>query len=259
MNSSLYIKAVACAVAMGFLPAHAASETSKQNISNIEQHITSYSVGLGVTRLIYNPNSMGATLSINNPNDFPVLAQTTITSENRKGDAPFIVTPPLFRLDGKQQSRLKVVMTGEVSAKDRETLYWLCATGIPPEKGDEWAKGEREAKPKEALLDVKVKLSQCVKLMVRPSDVKDKPENVAAQLKWTRNGDVLKGQNPTPFYMNLSTLSVAGKIIGAPAYIPPFGTTNYVLPKGSAASGKVSWKILNDFGGESGPFEAALQ
>lgn len=48
--------------------------------TRIEQNTTTYSVGLNTTRLIYTPASQGASLTISNPNSFPILAQSKVTA-----------------------------------------------------------------------------------------------------------------------------------------------------------------------------------
>lgn len=229
----------------------------KTTATRVEKKIQSWSVGLGATRIIYDPSSVGATISVNNPNDYPVLVQSKVSDATRQGGAPFVVTPPLFRLDAHQQSNLRVIMTGDVAAKDRETLYWMCATGIPPEQGDEWAKGDNKHAADTAFVNVKIKASQCIKVLVRPPVIKGGPDQEATSVTWTVEGGKLKATNPTPYYMNLISLNVDGQNISQPELIAPMSSTTYSL-NGKQAR-KINWKIVNDFGGESGPFEALVR
>lgn len=241
-----------CAVVAGILSVQA---MAAENTTKVEQHTRTYSVGLDQTRVIYNPATSGAVISVNNPNDFPVLVQSSVNSANENsGVAPFLVTPPLFRLDPKQQSRLRVVMTQDVKIKDKETLYWLCVMGIPPEQGDSWAEGALAKATNTASLNVNVRMSMCIKLIVRPEDVKGKPQDVTSAVTWRREGGKLVASNPTPFYMTLKTLSVGGKEVPDVNFIPPMKSRAFTVPQG--ASGKVSWTIVNDLGGDSGPYEA---
>ncbi|NPE97657.1 Dr fimbrial biogenesis chaperone DraB, partial [Escherichia coli] len=68
--------------------------------------------------------------------DYPMLVQSEVLSEDQKSPAPFVVTPPLFRLDGQQSSRLRIVRTGGEFPSDRESLQWICVKGIPPKEDD---------------------------------------------------------------------------------------------------------------------------
>ncbi len=227
--------------------------------TKVNQKVESYSVGLGATRVIYTPASSGAVLSVNNPNDYPILVQSKVFAEDKKTAAPFVVTPPLFRLDGHQQSRVRIVQTGGQLPADRESLRWLCVTGIPPESDDAWAK-EADGKkptPKEATLDIKIKFTRCIKVLVRPGALKANPLDDGKALTWQRQGEALQANNPTPFYINLKTLSVGGKEIKEPDYVAPFSAHSFTLPKGAA--GQVQWTLITDQGGESRPYTAALQ
>ena len=215
-----------------------------------------FSVKLGATRVIYTPDSAGATLAVMNVQDYPMLVQSSVLAEDQKTAAPFVVTPPLFRLDGLQQNRVRVVRTGGTFAEDRETLYWLCVTGIPPKADDVWGKDAKPA-PQEATIEVQVRVSNCAKLFVRPSSLKGDPVERASSIVWSREGNQLKAANPTPFYMNLKDVSVGGKGVNNIGYLPPMGAKTFVLPAG--ATGQVQWHVVTDHGGDSREFQAALQ
>ncbi|MDK1711725.1 fimbria/pilus periplasmic chaperone [Serratia marcescens] len=226
---------------------------------NLKQTVESYSVALGATRVIYTPESGASDVSVTNSNDYPMLVQSLVYAEDRKSAAPFVVTPPLFRLDGHQTSRVRVIQTGGGMPADKETLQWLCVTGIPPENDDAWAKNKEGsvAVPKSATLDVKIKFSRCIKLLVRPSAIKSTPQDAAEGLVWQREGALLKVSNPSPYYVNLKTLSVGGKAIVQPGYLPPSGSHTYPLPAG--AQGAVQWSYITDLGGDSRTFQALLK
>ncbi len=189
-----------------------------------------FSLHLGTTRVIYNLDSSGASLTVMNDLDYPMLVQSEVLAENQKDPAPFVVTPPLFRLDALQSSRLRIVRTGGGVPEDRESLQWLCVKGIPPKHDDRWAeeKGADKKKADKATLQVNLSVSSCVKLFVRP-----------------------------PFYINISELSVGGKEVKEHRYISPYSSYEYEIPSG--ASGKVSWTVITDYGGKSKPFESELK
>ncbi|MEL3143508.1 fimbria/pilus periplasmic chaperone [Escherichia coli] len=218
-----------------------------------------FSLHLGATRVIYNLDSSGASLTVMNDLDYPMLVQSEVLAENQKDPAPFVVTPPLFRLDALQSSRLRIVRTGGVFPEDRESLQWLCVKGIPPKHDDRWAeeKGADKKKADKATLQVNLSVSSCVKLFVRPPAVKGPPEDAGGKVEWTKSGNKLKGNNPTPFYINISELSVGGKEVKEHRYISPYSSYEYEIPSG--ASGKVSWTVITDYGGKSKLFESELK
>ena len=222
----------------------------------IKSTTKSFTVKLGATRVIYQPGSSGSTLSVINPQDYPILVQSKAYGEDKTSDAPFIVTPPVFRLDGEQQSRIRIVQTGGTFPADRESLNWLCITGIPPKPDDAWSEGKGPA-PTEATLEVQLRINNCVKLLIRPAALKGEPTDVATSLTWRREGTRLIATNPTPFYMNLKTLTVGGKKVEGLDYIPPHDSRQFTLPSG--ASGSLEWTIITDYGGDSRRYQAQLQ
>ncbi|MGK4836235.1 fimbria/pilus periplasmic chaperone [Salmonella enterica] len=239
------------------------SMSSLQSIAaekiKVEKNSQEFGVKLGVSRLIYSPGSTGQSISVSNPSDYPMLVQSRVYSEDMKSKAPFVVTPPLFRLDGLQQNNLRIIRTGGDFAKDRETLQWLCVKGIPPKADDLWAK-DKEGKPavnKAVSLNLKLSVDNCIKLFVRPESIKGHPDDVASSLSWVRHGSQLKAVNDTPFYMNLSSLKIGNTDISDIHYVPPFSSYTFALPKGTA--GKVYWTVVTDYGGVSKVYQADIK
>ncbi|HAM3921902.1 TPA: fimbria/pilus periplasmic chaperone [Escherichia coli] len=230
----------------------AATESEVENTSKV------FSLHLGATRVVYNPDSSGESLMVINDQDYPMLVQSEVLTEDQKSHAPFVVTPPLFRLDGLQSSRLRIVRTGGVFPSDRESLQWVCVKGIPPKPEDKWAEGGSKKKQADKVsLQVQISVRGCVKLFLRPLAVKGHPDDVAGNVGWEKSGDKLKGVNPTPFYINLSKLKVGEKEIKGGHYIAPFSSYEYILPAGAA--GKVQWQVITDYGGKSKIFETKLK
>ncbi|CNB95581.1 chaperone protein [Yersinia frederiksenii] len=236
---------------------------AKEPNLHIIQH--KFSVKVGETRAIYPLSSVkGISLSMENPQDYPILVQTQIKGEDKHSSAPFVVTPPLFRLDAGMQGRVRVIRTGGSFPQDRESLQWLCLTGIPPKEGDMWDNGHHDKKKEtqDVSLDVRLSISTCMKLLVRPDQLKQKPEDVAGELTWHRDGNHLQVNNPTPFYISFSFIHLGDKNInlssaGENIYVAPFGERSFALPIDMAGTpSEISWKIINDLGAESQLFKA---
>ena len=193
------------------------------------------SITVGGTRLIYNGAENEASLPVSNSKDaVPYLIQSWIElSENSKEQVPFIVTPPLFRLDGGHENTLRVIYTGETSLpENRESVFWLNVKSIPSmTRSDE----------NRLLIAVKTRM----KLFYRPVALASENAGEA----WTRltfepRGERLVINNPTPFYVSLYSLTVGNKTISPPPMISPLSSVTV------AGSGKqVAWKAINDFGG----------
>lgn len=248
-------KLITALMATTLMAGAASSHATPVPASNIDTVTKPFSVKLGSTRLIYRPDSAGATLSVINPQDYPILVQSKVLAEDRKGAAPFLVTPPVFRLDANQQSRVRVVRTGGAEVTDRETLQWLCITGIPPKDDDVW--GSKKPAPGRATLEVSYRIQSCIKLMVRPSSLRASPMETGNSLTFSREGGKLKISNPTPYYMTLRDLKVGSAAVRTTDYVPPMGSQTFELPAGAA--GEVQWKVVTDYGGDSQLFKGVLQ
>ncbi|MGP2416892.1 fimbria/pilus periplasmic chaperone [Pantoea ananatis] len=241
-NTGKYAALLAGALLTLSVDSHATPQT--------ETMTNTFRVTLGATRVVYPERASGAQLSVSNPQGYPVLVQSSVTGQDRKSPAPFLVTPPLFRLEAGQQSRLRIIRTGGSLPGDRESLFWLCVKAVPP-SGD-----DRDGGTDKVSLSVNMAISTCDKLLYRPAGLKGDPEEGAGLLRWTREGATLRVSNPTPFYMNLKAVSVDGKPAGGLTYVPPQGSASLTLPPG--AGGVVSWTVINDQGGESRRFRMNL-
>ncbi|HEI8868026.1 TPA: molecular chaperone [Serratia odorifera] len=194
-------------------------------------------VVVGGTRLVYDGGKKESSLSVSNPDKIPYLMQSWIEPQSGGAEkAPFIITPPLFRLDGGQENVLRVVRAGGNLPEDRESLFWMNIKSIPSSPKDE----------SKNTLQIAVKTR--IKLIFRPTGLKGQPEEFTAQLKWQRSGSQLQVTNPTPFYMNFQSVTVGGKEVPDATYVAPMSSARFTLPAG-VGSGAVQWKIINDYGG----------
>jgi P pilus assembly chaperone PapD len=192
---------------------------------------------IGGTRLIYDGAKKESSLSVNNPDKVPYLIQSWVdVTDGGAEKAPFMITPPLFRLDGGQQNILRVIRAGGNLASDKESLYWINIKSIP------------SSEKKEGRNTLQVAVKTRLKLIFRPQGLKGVPEEVTQNLKWQRNGNQLVVTNPTPFYMNFQQVTLAGKEVASATYVAPMSSASFALPAG-ATNGSVGWKIISDYGG----------
>ncbi|WP_140920330.1 fimbrial biogenesis chaperone [Limnobaculum xujianqingii] len=193
-------------------------------------------VTVGGTRVIYNGGKKEASLSVSNTDTNPYLIQSWAETQTSGAEkAPFIITPPLFRLEGNQQNVLRIVRTGGNLPEDRESLYWLNVKSIPA--------GSKNGAANTLQIAVKTR----IKLIYRPQDLKSVPEDVTNKLTWSQQGNQLTVNNPTPFYMNFNQVKVGGREVKDVTYVAPMSQATFTAPAG--ASGSVTWKIISDYGG----------
>lgn len=192
-------------------------------------------VVIGGTRVIYDGNKKESSISVTNPDTTPYLIQSWVETQNGGAEkAPFIITPPLYRLDKNQQNVERIVLAGSVP-QDKESLFWLNIKAIP------------SAPRKDNTLQIAVKTR--IKLIYRPAALKGViPEELADKLTWQRSGNQIQVTNPTNVVMNFNEININGKKLENVTYVLPGSTARFDLPKG-VSSGAVTFKIINDYGG----------
>ncbi|MGP0857136.1 molecular chaperone [Serratia sp. CY84636] len=202
-------------------------------------------VVVGGTRLIYDGGKKESALNINNPDAVPYLIQSWVDAqEGDSAKAPFIITPPLFRLDGGQNNLLRVVRAGGNLPTDRESLSWLNVKAIP------------SVEKKENTLQIAIKTR--IKLIYRPQGLVGNLEEAAGKVTWRRSGDRLQVTNPSPYYLTFFNLKLNGRAITGNTMVAPQASASFPLPTASGAGGSLSWQIINDYGGTGQTFTSTL-
>ncbi|QMI04637.1 molecular chaperone [Citrobacter sp. RHB25-C09] len=188
------------------------------------------------TRLVYQGEKKESSLGIQNPDNTDYLVQSWVdTGSNNQAKAPFLITPPLFRLDAKEENVLRVVRTGGNLPEDRESLFWLNIKAIPSSKHVEGAN------------TLQIAINTRIKLLYRPSAVKGKPDDVADKLEWHREGNDLVVNNPTPFFMNFQSVTLNGHKVEKATWAVPETETHFALPANTGGS-TVAYSIITDYG-----------
>ena len=162
-----------------------------------------------------------------------------------RAKAPFLITPPLFRLDAKEDNVLRVVRTGGNLPEDRESLYWLNIKAIP------------SSKHVEGMNTLQIAINTRIKLLYRPSSIQGKPEDVADKLEWHREGNDLVVNNPTPFYMNFQSVTLNGQKVKKATWAVPKTETHFPLPANMGGN-TVAWSIITDYGSISHTWSTSL-
>ncbi|WP_336222439.1 molecular chaperone [Enterobacter bugandensis] len=188
------------------------------------------------TRLVYQGEKKESSLGLSNPDATDYLVQSWVDSGGKNlAKAPFLITPPLFRLDAHEDNVLRVVRTGVNLPEDRESLYWLNIKAIP------------SSKHVEGVNTLQIAINTRIKLLYRPSAVKGRPEDVADKLEWRREGNDLVVNNPTPFYMNFQTVTLNGHKVAKATWAVPKTETYFALP-GNVGGADVTYSIITDYG-----------
>ena len=216
------------------------------------------SVVLGGTRIIYPSNKAEVQIALKNKDPHTrYLVQSWVSYVNN-AKAPFVITPPVYKLQENRQTLLHVIFTGDKKSlpSDRESLFRAKVKSV--------SALSPELKEKNTL---QFAMKTRLKLFWRPSQLKEADALVADEkITFRRQGDTLIAKNPTPFYVSFGELAVGAKSVpvketettpGAISMmVAPFSEQHFALPKG--ATGAVTWTAINDFGAQTPQRKQAL-
>ncbi|MFC0226905.1 fimbrial biogenesis chaperone [Serratia aquatilis] len=205
------------------------------------------------TRVIYPAKEREVTVKTTNMGKEPSLAQVWVDrgDPNARADnanAPFLVTPPLVRIEPGKGQAFRVVFTGESLPKDRESLFWFNLLDVPP-------------LPKDADANVmQVAYRSRIKLFYRPDGLAGNPVKAAESLTWTRGaaskgGTVLQVRNNSAFYVSLASVSLKSGTTSVKTdggyTLAPFSTQDVTLKgPGTLPAGQadLTYSWVNDYG-----------
>ncbi|MDH8484403.1 molecular chaperone [Klebsiella pneumoniae] len=199
-------------------------------------------------RYLYKEGAREITAQIENKDDIPYLIKSWV--ETPAGKAPsFMATPPLFRLEGKQQNTVRLFATGNVNAPtDRESMYYFNVMAIPPAD---------DAKANNNTIQLAVR--HRMRLVYRPKTLFDlSPNTEAKKLEWRKAGKKLTIKNPTPFFFYFNSIQLGGKEVKPEVNSVAPMTTKEVTLKENINASSITWKVVNDYGGAGSLYSSSL-
>jgi chaperone protein EcpD len=211
-------------------------------------------VVIDTTRVIYLSSAREISVRITNQGDQPSLVQAWLDAGDEKaapGDqpTPFILTPPIFRLDAKAAQSVRIAYTQEPLPTDRESLFWLNVLDIPPKP---------DGTDDKSYLQLTVRSR--IKMFFRPKAVRGNTEQAASTVTWmlapkAKDAErVLQVFNPSPFYLTFVGVSIgegAGRLEQKAAFMVAPMTSAEIELTGTAAvqaGAALTYNFLNDYG-----------
>lgn len=207
----------------------------------------SYGGGLliGRTRVVYNSEKKEVSLPLSNMSDNnPYLIQSWIENSDGKTRGPFVVTPPLFRLNAKEENSLRISYTGGKLPQDKESVFYINVRAIP-------------STPKNDVNELKVVVKSRIKLFYRPKNLTGAASDARKSLTFSRANGELQITNPSSYYVVFSYLTVGNSLLKDIDMIAPGSKLTVKLP-GNNSGNTVEWRTINDYGGDSAPIKKTL-
>lgn len=200
------------------------------------------------TRFVYPGDARALTIFARNSGDAPILVQAWLDDGDANADpsrlrVPFVVAPPLARLDPGQPLSIRVQSIGGSLAADRESCFWINLLEVPP-----------AAPAGDHALRLAYRLR--MKLLVRPPGLDGDPDDAPNRLAWTHAGTKAAASivalNPTPYYVTLTRVLLNGER-AAPTNtatdIAPFGRVEIPIgTQAGAGPGEIVFDAVDDSG-----------
>lgn len=203
------------------------------------------------TRIIYSSKSKDVTVNLENKGNKPLLVQSWLDDGRdavnpQELKIPFIITPPVTRVDAHKGQTVRITWLGQNVPQDRESLFWFNVLEVPP---------KAQGADTQNLLQVAFRTR--IKLFFRPNGLKGTPEEAVKHLKWSVTSSAgsyyLTAKNDSPYNVSIASaaLVVGGKKYSTESHsIKPFSNQNMKIKNGaSVSSGTVKFVSINDFGG----------
>ncbi|RZT42957.1 fimbrial biogenesis chaperone [Cupriavidus agavae] len=222
-------------------------------------HSTSASVVLTGTRVVYPAEDHEVTVKLTNEGQAPALVQAWIDDGDAgtapdESTAPFLIAPPLFRLEPQKGQSLRIIALDTSQPADRESVYYLNVLEVPP-MGD--ASGDTASNT------LQFALRSRVKLFYRPTGLAGRADDAPTRVTWrfARNAEgrpVLAAHNPSAFHITFTRVHAT---LGAREFsnadggmVAPGGTMEFAVGDGAPAEGqpdRVRFITINDFGADA--------
>lgn len=205
------------------------------------------------SRLIYPEEKREITARLEHAGEAASIVQAWIddgdaTATPANAKAPFLVRPPIFRLDAGKTQILRISSLPQSLPKDRESLFWFNAREVPTE-----TPGSTDAEGSSKMHFI---VRTRVKLLYRPKGLTALAANQAPrQLGWRveaeTGGCALVAMNSTPYHVSLNSIAAGHeKISVGDGVVAPMQEQRFQLSASQcqSVSSKVTFEYINDYG-----------
>ncbi|HAI6538652.1 TPA: fimbria/pilus outer membrane usher protein [Escherichia coli] len=158
--------------------------------------IANAAVALGATRVIYPANQKQVLLPVTNNDPASVyLIQSWIENAGDQKDTQFVITPPLFSMQGKKENTLRIInATNHQLPGDRESLFWVNVKAIPAMEKDQ--KNENT---------LQLAIISRIKMFYRPTHLAMAPEEAPAMLRFRRSNSGSSNSSDSNKWQHINT------------------------------------------------------
>lgn len=221
--------------------------------------VASASVVMTGTRVIYPSDVKSKTLQLNNTDSFFNVVQMWVDVNNPNStpddaDAPFILNPPIFRIEANSGQNVRLIYTGSKPLPaDRESVFYLNMLQVPPTTSGSVSKSQ-----------LRILFRHRMKVFYRPTTIPNTGKTVSEMQSFTLNPNgknwLLTINNASSYfatYLNI-VITINGKKITkfdelpmvAPKSSETIVVSNNVSNLPTTADVNIEYILVGDQGGD---------
>ncbi|AKG68306.1 Chaperone protein fimC precursor [Serratia fonticola] len=201
-------------------------------------------VVINATRVIYQEPNKDVIVQLINNGDTPSLIQSwlddgDIGSTPETANVPFLLSPPVVRIAGRNGQQLRIKKSSTPHVNDRESVFYLNVLDIPPVPEN-----------MRGLNTLQLAVKSRIKLFYRPAGLKIRPEKMTDNISIYAQGTQLTIKNDSPYHFTLANIDRTDhkKLLSDATMVAPF---SHAIVKSKAAIKKnerLSVIYVDDFG-----------
>ncbi|MCK9782151.1 fimbrial biogenesis chaperone [Proteus columbae] len=179
--------------------------------------------------------------------DYFIQSWISHYDENNDSELPFMITPPLFKIEKDEDYSLKIFKIDEIEKKDRETLYKINIKRIPVLSDSDDNKN---------LLHIS--MNSVYNLIYRPISIEKNAVDAYKKIEFLKNkNNEFIINNPTPYFITLLNVHLENiSLISKSITIPPF--KKYNTKNKIKKDGLIKWKTIDQYGVEIKAIDKAI-
>lgn len=210
------------------------------------------------TRIVLNEKDKESTVQLRNKGKTPYLLQLWIDDGKmnaKPGEIklPFIITPPVVRVDPGKGQAVRIMATNPALPQDRESLFWFNMLEIPP-KAQIQNSGNTH---------MQLAFRTRIKMFYRPTGLQKTPLQSYKELKISLQGNKIKVVNESPYHITFSKIEIRKSKDSAVLALVDNYPKRMVEPKSEITlpllnkksvtliGNSVFYSVINDYGGET--------
>ncbi|MGL5600782.1 MAG: fimbrial biogenesis chaperone [Silvania sp.] len=170
------------------------------------------------TRVIYPENNKEVVVQLINNGDTPALVQSwiddgDINSTPETAHVPFMLSPPVVKVNGNNGQQLRIKKIEAKLPKDRESVFFLNVLDIPP--APDHLKGVNT---------IQLAIKSRVKVFYRPAVLAGRQNEAMSGLKLIVENNHFRIVNDSPFHITIANIETSAKqkLLAESVMVPPF-------------------------------------